>query len=170
MSTKTMRAGSVSLEMGKLKALTADLAKYKRHRIHVGVFSNHDARSGKGIGPSDPTLGNAEIGTIQEFGSIEKNIPERSFLRVPLMSYLPDAIRTLGPNSWRKLIIQDGLLKALKTLGGTAANTVENAFWTRGYGQWAANKKRTIQQKKSDSPLIDGGELAQSVTYRVVGP
>jgi len=165
-----MNAGSVSLNMGKLQALSADLKKYKNYRIHIGVFGGKDLRGNLGHGPSDAALGNAEIGTIQEFGSIKKNIPERSFLRIPLMNYLPDAIKAVGPDAWKRSLMQEGMLKTLGRLAITGRNIVQDSFATRGFGMWAPNAKRTIARKGSDAPLIDGGELRQSVTHRIVKP
>lgn len=164
-----MQAGTVSLNVGPLRALTADLKKHGKYRIHVGIFAGKDARTpGAGTGPSDPTLGNAEIGTIQEFGSITKHIPERSFLRVPLIQYLPAAIASLGAAGWKASLLKDGMVKTLNRLGWTARNVVQDAFDSHGFGMWPPNAKRTIQNKKSSSPLIDSAEMRQAITHRVV--
>lgn len=159
-----MAAGSVSLDVGNLRKLQADLAVFEKSKVQVGIFSDHDARA-----DSKPTaLGNAEIGTIQEFGSIKRNIPERSFLRVPLMDYLPDAIKATGATPWRASILKEGAVATLNRLGWVARNVVQDAFASGGFGMWAANHPRTIREKGSSQPLIATAKMRQSISHRVI--
>ncbi len=169
-----------------LSALRQELAKAASKRVHIGVLGGSDARSGdesKGYVP-----GNAEIGAIHEFGvtggaspfkqpGISKtpiknkniNIPERSWLRMPLITRLPEAIAAQGRAAWRKAILERGVVFALKNLGVVAEGLIQDAFASGGFGTWAKLKPYTIRKKGSAAILIDSAELRQSVTSRVVG-
>lgn len=184
--TITKAGGTVSVNTDGLSSLREELKKYASKRVHIGVLGGNDARSGdesKGYVP-----GNAEIGAIHEFGvvggaspfkqpGISKtpiknpsiNLPERSFLRMPLITKLPEAIMGQGREAWRKAIIQKGVVFALKNLGVLAESIVQDAFKTGGFGLWAKLKASTIRRKGSAAILIDTAELRQSVTSRVVG-
>ena len=166
MATKVIQAGSVRLNVGPLKALTDDLKKYGQHRINVGLFADtgmRPTRSGK-------PMFYAELGFIHEFGCFTSHppLPERSFLRIPLMNYLPAAIKATGPAQWKRAILQEGMLMALTKLARLASTTVQEAFNSRGFGTWAPNAQRTIRRKHSSMPLIDTAKMRQAVTYRIV--
>lgn len=184
--TVTKAGGSVRMNTDALGALRQELKKFASKRVHIGVLGGNDARSGdesKGYVP-----GNAEIGAIHEFGvtggvspfkqpGISKspvknpniNLPERSFLRMPLITRLPEAIAAQGRAAWRKAILDKGVVFALKNLGVLAEGIVQDAFATGGFGTWAKLKKSTIRRKGSDAILVDKAELRQSVTSRVIG-
>lgn len=181
-------SGSVSLNTDGLTALRKELAKAASKRLHVGVLGGKDARNGdesKGYIP-----GNAEIGLAHEFGVVggvspfksksqskqppsakgmHVNLPERSFLRMPLMTKLPEAILSQGKAAWRKAIVEKGVVFALKNLGVIAEGIVQDAFATGGFGIWPKLKPYTIRKKGSAAILIDKAELRQSITSRVVG-
>lgn len=109
----------------------------------------------------------AEIGVIQEFGSVTNNIPPRSFLRMPIEEKKRDLIRFLSSPTVRAVVSKGDVKRAFKMLGTEAVGVVLDAFRTRGFGHWADNKQQTIDRKGSDSPLIDTGELRKSITYDV---
>lgn len=114
-------------------------------------------------------LTNAEVGFKQEFGSITENIPIRSFLRFPIEYKSGSIISKLLSNKDEILNkIKDGDLKYLnEALGVLAEAAIQDAFATRGYGQWQPNSPVTIASKGSSSPLIDTGELRKSITSTV---
>lgn len=59
--------------------------------------------------------------------------------------------------------------KPLKLLALNAWSIVQEAFATRGFGQWQPNtNKEYIKLKGSTTPLIDTGLLKNSVAYKVV--
>lgn len=182
----TTKGGKVSIDTGPLAALKAEIAANKGKRVHVGVLGGNDARAEE---PGKYTPGNAEIGKVHEFGMIggispvpnpgeskqpEKKgrgvtIPERSFLRMPLMAHLPDAIKKTGKQFWRDSIVKDGIGKTLRRLGVLGEGVVQDAFATGGFGTWPKLSRRTIKAKGSAAILIDTAQLRQSVTSRVVG-
>lgn len=178
--------GSVALNTDGLEQLRKQLADAPSKRVQVGVLGGKDARSGDESAGYVP--GNAEIGLVHEFGvtagaspfkmpgvskqpvkSPGMNLPERSFLRMPLITKLPVAIVAQGKAAWRKAIVEKGVVFALKNLGVLAEGVVQDAFATGGFGTWPRLSKFTIKKKGSAAILIDTAQLRQSVTSRVVG-
>ncbi len=106
----------------------------------------------------------AVIGAVQEFGSADGHIPERSFLRVPLRQNVE-----LFKKIWRAGIpkIVRGELtthQMMNQLGARAAAVSQEAI---ADGIDPANAPMTIALKGSSKPLIDHGTLRQSITYIV---
>ncbi len=181
MSAKTVRIGAsrVDLNLAPLEMLSADIKANARARVHVGVLRDHNART------DGSDAGNATIGLVHEFGSPTKNIPERSWLRMPLIVALPKVIEEAGPGFWKRLVLERGVLVGLKALGIAAEDAIQQAFETGGFGRWPAwsvrygrRRERGLRQILGledfigpihpGSLLIETGELRQSVTSRVV--
>lgn len=182
----TRPGGTVSVNTDGLGALREQMKAAASKRVHVGVLGGKDARNGDESAGYVP--GNAEIGAIHEFGVVggaspfkqpgiskvpikrpHQNLPERSFLRMPLITKLPEAIAAQGRAAWRKAIVEKGVTFALRNLGVLAEGIVQDAFKTGGFGTWAKLKASTIRRKGSAAILIDKAELRQSITSRVVG-
>lgn len=139
-------------------------------------------------------LTNADLGAIHEFGAVTKNgtkIPERSFLRVPLLT-----------NEGRRAIIKEviknneGVAELAKKptgdeydtayreaikkvvnpemianqIGLAALERVQEAFETDGFGNWKPTTEASRKQRygNPDNPtLIDTGQLRDSITFEV---
>ena len=148
----------IKINIKGLQGLEKNLIKNKK-AIKVGILGGKNNRQ--------DGLSNATIGAIQEFGSENKKIPARSFLKMPIM----EKQREIGKFS------EKALKNALKTqniniafgqIGLFCVGIIQNAFDTKGFGKWKPNAPFTIKKKKSSSPLIDTGELRKSVTYDVI--
>ena len=128
--------------------------------IEVGVI-------GKKKTPKKDEVTVAYYGSVHEFGDPKSGIPMRSFLRTPIKTFFPRYLR----KNVVKIIknIEAGKQEqVLNKLGTQARNIVLNAFKTRGtYGEWKPNSPETIARKKSSAPLIDIGNLRQSIDYRI---
>lgn len=111
---------------------------------------------------------NAEIGLVHEMGSISRNIPARSFLRMPIFEKKRDLIRFLGTTKIQKLFEAGQIKKIFKMIGIEAEGIVDDAFRSRGFGKWALLSQRTIDAKGSDAPLIDTAQLRRAVSSDVV--
>lgn len=112
---------------------------------------------------------NAEIGLIQEFGSQSRNIPPRSFLRMPIEMRQETIIQQLSRRRTQEKL-EAGDIKGVYTdLGIAAEAVVQGAFVTQGFGQWEDNAESTIERKGSDRPLIDQGQLRRAISSDVVG-
>ena len=162
----TMQAGYVQVDDELLQKIKADFAKNGKARVHVGVLGGFDGRQSK----EGEAAGNASIGAAHEFGVISRNLPARSFLRMPVITQLPAALSATDKQLWHKVIIKKGVIGALELLGAYALDSIHLAFETGGFGLWQKLKRATIRRKKSSAILIDTAQLRQSITAEIFGP
>lgn len=148
----------VTLDANALRALREGLAKTGRAEIQLGVFSSKNSRD------DDGALGNADIGAVHEFGSKARNIPARSFLRMPMEAKMAKELKRLDI---AKSVMRIGPIETMREIGHIAEGEVDKAFTTSGYGTWAPNSIRTVARKGSARPLIDTGKLRAAITSRV---
>lgn len=112
----------------------------------------------------DSDLTVASIGFINEFGAPAANIPQRSFLRSTTFEQRKNIV------SFQKsllLKIKEGKLdeaKALGLLGEFVADLVRVKITKLSK---PPNKPETITRKGSSNPLVDSGQLRNSITYKV---
>ena len=105
-----------------------------------------------------------QIGMIHEFGVPEKNIPRRSFIRVPIENNIKEITKLIENN--HKLVSENAMSAkvALDRIGIKAQNTIKESFRNN---DWKANSRATIKRKGSSRPLIDTGQLIGSISYIV---
>ncbi len=119
---------------------------------------------------SKPAINNATLGYIHEFGSPARNIPERPFL-IPgvreseeqVTPFLKSAVKSALNNK------PGDVLKKLHAAGMTAQNAVK-AKINSGIGpalKGSTLKARQRRGRTGDVPLIDTGQLRNSITYVV---
>ena len=172
---------SATLTLDEFKRLKADLHSARSARVRVGVLGNRADRFDEDW--NKEKLNNPSLGLVHEFGSKTKNIPARSFLRMPLMTRLPKRLDQIGRAFWRAMILKTGVHTALKALGVEGETVVQEAFETGGFGTWPAWSKRyaawrrrhelRLRAKGSTGPITGGGllilshQLRRSITSRV---
>jgi len=107
-----------------------------------------------------------EVGAQNEFG-VPGSIPRRSFLRMPFAVKKKELDKFI--QKMFKKVAEEGLdaKTALGLIGTKAQQIVQDAFTTKGYGNWPENSPQTIEEKGSSQPLIDTGALRSSITYEV---
>ena len=105
-----------------------------------------------------------EIAASNEFGVPEKGIPARSFIRAPINLFEEKIYKSMDKHLNVSKIDTN---KALGVLGATATSVILEAFKTRGFGKWKENSDLTKLLKGSDSPLVDTGQLRQSITWEI---
>lgn len=130
---------------------------------NMQIFVGFQGASGLESGPdSDATI--VDIATFHEFGTV--NIPERPFLR-SAMDVNKAKIGSQFETEIKRVI--DGkqdALQAANRLGIFGVELVRERI--RSSPSWAeALDQSTIDLKGSSVPLIDTGQLVQSVTYLV---
>lgn len=105
-----------------------------------------------------------QIGMIHEFGVPEKNIPRRSFIRVPIENNIKEITKLIENN--HKLVSENSMSAkvALDRIGLKAQNTIKKSFRDN---DWKANSRATVKRKGSSRPLIDTGQLVGSISYIV---
>lgn len=128
----------------------------------VGVLGSHAART------DDSGTTNAEIGIIHEFGSVSKNIPPRSFLRMPIETHIGAIATFMGQPAMVEKVLSGKAKEAFELMGIKAEEFVQQAFSTSGFGQWKPNAPLTIAIKGSSKPLIDTSQLRRSISSEVV--
>ena len=178
---------TVTLTKVEFDRLKRDLNTAKSARVKVGILGNKTDRQAYDqlyyASSSSSTINNAEIGLAHEYGQKTKNLPARSWLRMPLMTMLPKRLEHIGRAFWRTMILKTGVTTALKALGIEEENVVQRGFATQGFGQWAPWSRRyaafrrdleTLRRARGTSGKITGGsililsaQLRRAVTSRV---
>lgn len=182
---------TVNLQADALETLIRELGAGSGMYVKVGVLGDYAGRTPDEVGTKrsahkwteetrkffgqtgrEPT--NPEIGADHEFGSILKNLPERSFLRVPLITRLPDALNGVD---FVSLVLSRGAAGALDVVGNVAMGIVLQAFDTGGFGQWPQWSPKywrlrlrigASSLRRPGRLLVLTGQLVRSITYAVV--
>lgn len=108
----------------------------------------------------------AVIAAVQEFGSSDGRIPERSFLRVPLSAEqkrFTETIRRMVPEVVHGTATTRQMLDMV---GDQAVGVVQQAI---SEGIAPANAPSTVKRKGSSTPLVDTGALSGAITYVIEG-
>ena len=159
-SRKSAKVKAVNLDF--LKNIQATLTDLKR--VKVGIIGNQATEKHAGTFQT-----NAEIGLLQEIGSIRARIPARSFLKMPIMRNQREFKQFLLENKDKvlELILEGKEDELFAKIGIKAEAYIQEAFDTRGFGQWQENSPYTVSMKGSDSPLIDTAQLRRSISSEV---
>jgi len=121
------------------------ILKEKMPYAKVGILGDTNSRS---EGNS-----NATIGAKHEFGETVKingtlvKLPERSFLRMPLMTRLNVLLKSqknISEDTLKKIIEEKSFSSLIAKLGILGESVVKEAFETGGFGKW----------KPSNDPMI----------------
>lgn len=112
-------------------------------------------------GKSDGTV--IQYGAVHEFGAPERNIPRRSFLRVPTLN-AENQIMRFAENQSKQLEKGVNATLFMGRIGAFIQGIVLKSFREN---DWEALKESTVKRKGSSAPLIDKGQLLQSITWDV---
>jgi len=133
--------------------------------LKARMFGGHVVRIGFPAGPTEKDgTPVAMIAAVHEFGSDERGIPERSFLRSTLSTELAKYIKLNKTNLQRVVNGKIRMRHALELLGQVASGDVKKTIRA---GAFTPLSPATIERKGSSAPLIDTGMMVQSVTYEV---
>ncbi len=125
----------------------------------VGVLGDKAQRATEGDN-------NATIGARHEFGV--EGMPQRSFLRVPIMTHLDSALKQAGGFSkkYLKELVDNGTFtNFIEKVGIVGEGVVAEAFETGGDGKW---KPSDMRYKKVQQTLVESQQLRNSITSKVV--
>jgi hypothetical protein len=129
----------------------------------VGVLAD-DSKGAEHVDDGGITV--AELATVLEFGTEDKHIPARPFLR----GTFDEKREELAGNAKTligKIIDREQTVKgALDVLGLKLATETKKTI-TDGAGVPPPNAPSTIEQKGSDRPLVDTGRLLNAITWAV---
>ncbi|MGF6878362.1 hypothetical protein [Paraburkholderia sp. MM5477-R1] len=112
----------------------------------------------------DSAITNAQLAARLSFGDPEKGLEARPFLDQGIRSGKKRIVAVLAHGLRRSLRGEMPVDAAYEAAGVAAVGAVQSEVRT---GQFAANKPATIERKGSDRPLIDEGNLIQSMTSEV---
>jgi hypothetical protein len=150
-----------------------------RKFIRVGILAGE-----KNERDSDDASGmnNASIGAVHEFGSMTGGfhghpIPQRSFIRAPLMGIKNRAeVFKKAAQGFKHGLNSGHFVSFWDSLGAALVNKIQDAFSESGPG-WPplsdTTKKLRMTRHKgrkggNEKPLIDTGQLRRSISYKVV--
>jgi hypothetical protein len=149
---------NIKIDLSGLQQLDKFLSNQKQ--AHLGIFQSEDARDDKNS--------NVAIGAKHEFGSFSENIPQRSWLRMPVKVKGKDIAGNAAIAIKNNLTNPKGADIVAKSIGAAGLGVIQEAFDTKGFGQWKPNSPATIAAKGGkNTPLIEKAELRQAVTFSV---
>jgi hypothetical protein len=140
--------------------------RLKKSYVKAGAMSNKAARTAAKPGVNSG-LTNAELASIHEFGL--GTVPARPFIRPPFVQHRSEYLAILRDAFRKSLRSNDpaGYRRALALVGQKMAADIKN-YVTTGTGVPPPLAASTIKAKGSSRPLVDTGQLINSVTYEVV--
>lgn len=146
-------------DISRVDELMDALEGLYEYKIQIGIFG--DMEGGASHGEDDTVL---DIAITHEFGLSARNIPERSFIRAGYDTYLSDITAEA-----EKLINQVVYLKLnpqvfFETLGHIIVGFIQRYLTDL---DTPPNAPATIALKGSSNPLIDTGQLRDSIQYKV---
>ena len=155
--------GSVKRKSGEgVEEFTKRMKRTASQRSVVKVGIQSDAGNHDESGEDGETLSVADVASFHEFGT--ENIPQRSFIRAPIRDN-KDTIMDVQARALRAVMLGTMNIKEGLSLVGEAAQAdMVNAI---NAGIEPGLEASTIAAKGSSTPLIDSGQLKQSIRYQV---
>ena len=142
---------------GGLKGFLERFKEIGKPKVYIGVPASKNGMHEGGINM-------ATLLAIHVLGAPSRGIPQRDPLRPPLIANAQRYTDLLAMGL--KNALSDGTDPKLvyEKIGIVAANDVKDYFIT---GNFKALSEKTIKAKGSSKPLIDTGELRNSISYEV---
>jgi hypothetical protein len=145
----------------KDKGLKQLMRAFKEHMptARVGILGSKDHRS------QGDANSNATIGAAHEYGTEE--LPERSFLRMPITTRLGIELEKNGAfdKGAVKRVIAEGSIKPwMEKVAITAETCVQDAFDSGGFGQWP---RSNMEDKTNHQTLVETQQLRNGITSEV---
>jgi hypothetical protein len=166
-----MRFDPDEIKLDGLEKLVKALKIKNPPKILLGIVGTKPERSGGAT--------NAEIGAAHEYGSVQRNLPARSFLRMPISEKLDESLKDAGmtdEGTLRKVITDGSIMPWLEKIKLIAKAIVIEAFDTEGFGKWrkwsrkyARRQELKMQSKKTggrgtDNKILDDtGQLKGAI-------
>lgn len=121
----------------------------------------------KSAGNYEDGVHTATVAAVNEFGSADGRIPERSYLRSGINDSQQN-IKKLYEKMMPEVISNDLDIRSIQSMVGEIA--VGRIVERISEGIDPGNAESTIKKKGSSTPLIDTGHLRQSITYVLSEP
>lgn len=152
-------SSGVTVVIDKTAALREALGKLMSQEVLAGV---PEAKSSR-----DDEMNNATLAYIHNFGSPAQNIPARPFLGPGIAKKQDEIVAELKAAGKEALDLKGNKIgQRLQRVGLLAQAGIRSMF---GSGEMAPLKPETIARKggKKTTPLIDTGQLRNSISYVV---
>lgn len=140
------------------KRIRRQLPKFNGAAVLVGIQSDE--------APRDDGTSMALVAAVNEFGTEDGHIPERSFLRSTVDDNRTRYYRLARELHSDVLRGRFGIWRALSLVGQKAQADVQAKIAS---GVPPPNAPSTIERKGSSTPLIDTGAMRQAIRYVVEG-
>lgn len=145
-------------DWSKFRELRSRLEGMAGKEVVVGVTRASAGRHQTG------EINNAELAAVHEFGTKDGRIPERSFIRSSMADNRDTYVKSHADNLRKVVRGEMPFDKSLDLLGVRAAADVQQNIRN---GDFESLAQATIDRKGSSKPLIDTGNLRQSITHEV---
>ena len=132
-----------------------DRIKAEHSKINVGIPAGKNEADGTPV---------ALIAAVHEFGSPSNGITERPFLRTTIQENRGKYVQL---NRRNLVSVMNGKMPVIQALGQLGAVAASDVQATIARGGFAPLKAATIKRKGSSKPLIDTGQLRQSITWEI---
>jgi hypothetical protein len=157
-----MASVSVVTKVGRVADVLRAIAALQGRRVMVG-FPSGTAPRARRRGQAPTEMNNATLAYIHNNGSPARNIPARPFLEPGIRSIEVQAAEILRDAARRELAGEPGALeRGLNRVGLLAQGAVQQRIVE---GPFVPLAPTTVRRKGSSRPLIDTGQMRQSVTY-----
>ncbi len=136
------------------------------HKIEIGIFSGTTREDGSDmleIAYTHEFGGPSTI--VTEEGPIQIWIPERSYIRAWFDQNMDSLLDVMSGLILQVLNRKTTAAAAMNTIGGYVATHIQEFIVDLKHPPLSP---LTIERKGSSNPLIDSGQLMNSVTWRVV--
>lgn len=154
---------TVSVNRKKITSITARMKAAGNLTVVVGVMGEKAAAM-HAASPESARLTNVEIGLIHEFGAPKAHIPERSFLRSTFAEQREKVIQVAAKAAQKVYADESGFERRLGQIGLYLAAEVKKKIVSKIA---PPNAPSTIARKGSSTPLVDTGQLLDSITHAI---
>lgn len=159
---------SLTITRDRTAALMQAVDQLTKSQVLVGIPGEAPARKPEKGEPTPPS--NAVIGYLMETGAPERNLPARPFL-VPGIEAAREQFTPRLKKAAEAAITGDagGVETQLQAVGLIAQNAVRAQINDGTFAPLAARTlaARRARGRTGDKPLIDTGQLRNSITYAV---
>lgn len=164
----------VRISIDRLHMLFESVETLTQNEVLVGIPGDVPLRTMPGGGaPAHPLPTNATLGYIHEFGSPAANIPARPFLRPGVSGAQEQLGNRLRAGAMAALTFPPDEKIAMTTLmgAGLIAQNAVRRYLNAGVSPplaaatLLARRSRKIAPRKGTKPLIDTGQLRNSITF-----
>ena len=142
---------------GGLKGFLERFREIGKPKVYIGVPASKNGMHEGGINM-------ATLLALHVLGAPSRGIPQRDPLRPPLIANAQRYTDLLALGLKNALANGTDPKLVYEKIGIVAANDVKDYFIT---GNFKALSEKTIKAKGSSKPLIDTGELRNSISYEV---